>query len=157
MNADHINPFVQGAQSTLTMISGESPKLGAISLKKAPFNVRKVSIFVDIFGELDGHVVFTLDTPDACIMASKMMGGMTITELDTISSSSLAELGNIIAGNIATKFSIKGIAVDISTPRFKLDASGDDFSFVPVGKTLICIPLMLANGLVFELDIFVKS
>jgi len=155
MKAEHINPFVQGAQSALTMISGEPPKLGSLSLKKTPFAVRKVSIFVDIFGEIDGHVVFTLDTGDACIMASKMMGGMTVTELDTMSSSALAELGNIIAGNIATKFSIKGIAVDISTPRFKMDASGDDFSFVPPGKALICIPLTLANGLVLELDIFV--
>ncbi|MCL2700024.1 MAG: chemotaxis protein CheX [Defluviitaleaceae bacterium] len=157
MNADHINPFVQGAQNTLGMIAGENPQLGALSLKKAPFHVRAVSIFVDIFGDLNGHVIFTLDTPDACKMASKMMCGMDVPSLDEISSSSLSELGNMIAGNIATSFSVKGISVDISTPRFKMDATSDDFGFVPVGKPLISIPLTFSTGLVFELDVIVTA
>jgi len=155
MNAEYINPFVQGAQATLGMISGENPQLGSLSLKKAPFVVREVSIFVDIFGDIDGHVVFTLNVEDACTMASKMMGGAAVSSLDTISRSALAELGNMIAGNIATKFSIKGLAVDISTPRLQMDASDADFGFVPSGKALICIPLIFTDGLEFELDIFV--
>ena len=155
MNADHINPFVQGTQSTLYMISGENPQLGRLSLKKAPFTMRKVTIFVGFFGDINGHAVFSLDTQDACIMASKMLGGATVSVLDELSASSLAELGNMIAGNIATKFSIKGIAVDISTPRFKIDASDDDFYFVPPGKALICVPLEFTTGLVVELNIYI--
>jgi len=156
MNAEYINPFVQGTQTTLNMITGENPQLGSLSLKKAPFILRKVSIFVDIFGDIDGHVVFTLDIEDACIMASKMMFGMVVMSLDAMASSALAELGNMIAGNIATKFSIKGFNVDISTPRLKLDASDSDFCFVPPGKAMISIPLTFSDGLVFELDIFVS-
>ena len=155
MNADHINPFVQGAQSTLYMISGENPQLGRLSLKKAPFTMRKVTIFVGFFGDISGHGVFTLDAQDACTMASKMLGGKSVSVLDEISASSLAELGNMIAGNIATKFSIKGITVDITTPKFKIDVNDDDFSFVPPGKLLICAPLVFTNGLVFELNIFI--
>jgi len=156
MNAEHINPFVQGAQSTLCMISSESPSLGSLSLKKAPFKLRNVSIFVDIFGDIDGHVVFTLNVADACMIASKMMGGAAVMSLDSMAGSALSELGNMIAGNIATKFSIKGINVDISTPRLKIDASGSDFSFVPPGMAMICIPLTFTDGLVFELDIFIS-
>ena len=157
MNVEHINPFVQGAQSTLSMISGENPQLGALSLKKPPFSVRKYSIFVDIFGDLTGNVIFTLSNEDACAMASKMMMGMPVAELDEMSSSALSELGNMISGNIATNFSIKGIAVDISPPKFIVDASGDAFSFIPSGKPLICIPLMFSSGLVFELDVFLAA
>ena len=155
MNAEHINPFIQGAQGTLTTIMGENPKLGSLSLKKSPFVVRDISIFVDIFGDISGHVAFTLNTQDACTVASKMLGVSAVTALDTMSSSSLSELGNMISGNIATKFSNKGITVDISTPRFKINASDPDFDFVPPGKALLCVPLIFTSGLVFELDIFV--
>ncbi len=157
MNSAHINPFVQSAQHTLGMICNESPSLGSLYLKKAPFSNEGVSIFIDIFGDIKGSVVYNLKVDVACSIASKMMFGMPVTHLDEMSQSAISELGNMISGNVATNFSGKGIVVDITPPKFKMQAAGSDYGFVPAGKVMVCIPLKFADGSIFEIDVYIQD
>jgi CheY-specific phosphatase CheX len=51
-------------------------------------------------------------------IASGMMGGMQLAELDEISKSAISELTNMILGNTATILYNKGINIDITPPSF---------------------------------------
>ncbi len=153
MNAEHINPFIEGAQNILSMVCAENTHLGKVFLKSHPYACEEVSIAIGIIGQLDGSVVFNMKESTACNIASKMMMGMPVPALDEMSSSAISELTNMISGNVATIFSAKGINIDITPPSFKKNAVDSDFK-VSTSTKIICIPLNFENGNIFEIDIF---
>ena len=146
MNAEHINPFIQGSQRVINSVCGERPALGKIFLKKPPFKKQPVAVSISIFGQLNGTMVYTVETILGCYLASRMIGRPMIS-LDFMSQSALCELANIIAGNAATVFSEKGILVDITPPQF----FGNDYPILP--SNAVCIPLVFQGGGVFEVDV----
>jgi chemotaxis protein CheX len=151
MKVEYINPFIQGSQNVLSMVCGEGPTLGRLFIKNRPYAGLQVSILIKIFGDISGFVVFTMAIPTACLIASRMMAGMAVTELDDMSKSAISELGNMISGNVATIFSGMGNKVDISTPDFFTDAYIDG---VPSGSEgIVCMPLQLSDGCIFEVDL----
>ena len=157
MNAEYINPFVEGTQSTLNSVCGESPTLGNVFTKTHPYSIDAVSITVGIMGQIKGNVVFTMKSDVACFIASKMMFGMPLLELDDMSKSAVSEVGNMISGNVATLFSVKGILVDITPPSCQIDATPENFPFLKPDFEAVCIPFQFQDSKVFEIDIFLED
>jgi len=124
-------------------------------VKKTPYKTLPVSIAIDIFGEFVGEVVFTMEEPVGCFIASKMMGGMPVPTLDEMSQSAVSEMANMISGNVATIFFGKGTKIDIKPPRFKMSATTDDFPMATKVEKIVCVPLKFADGHIFELDIII--
>jgi chemotaxis protein CheX len=155
MNVAYVNPFVQGAQSVLTTLCQETPALGQVHVKGAPYTTASVSVAVSIHGDFSGEVVFNMEESAACYIASKMMMGMPVPALDAMSQSALSELANMISGNVATLFSGKGIIVDIKPPAFRRDAVTADFPLAPNTPKVVCVPLKFAEGHVFAVDVMI--
>ena len=74
------------------------------------------AIQVGVVGEMKGQVILAIKDANAKDIASRMMFGMPVTELDEMASSALNELSNMIMGNTATIFSTLGILIDITPP-----------------------------------------
>ena len=146
MNAEHINPFIQGSQRVLDNICGERPGLGKVFVKKPPYSPQQVAVSVSLIGAVQGMVIYTMQQQSGLYVVSKMMGS-PISTMDPMSQSALCELANMISGNSATAFSEKGLLVDITTPTFY------ENSFPKLSAGVVCIPLTLQNGIVFEVDI----
>ncbi|MCL2708115.1 MAG: chemotaxis protein CheX [Defluviitaleaceae bacterium] len=153
MNAAHINPFIQGAQNVFKKLCNESPALGQVFTKSAPYSPSPVAASLSIIGELRGEAIYNMEVADACYIASLMMMGAAVTELDEMSKSAVSELTNMISGNVATLFFGKGIKIDITPPRFIINATPADFTEIAEGEKIVCVPLRFANGRVFEIDI----
>ena len=147
MNAEFINPFIQGSQRVLDSICGGRPGLGKVFIKKPPFAPQHVAVAISIIGAVKGTAIYTMDTSAGLFLVSRMMGGMSIETLDFMSQSALCELANMISGNVATAFSEKGILIDITPPEF----CGNSYPSL-VGQA-VCIPLLLQDGNVFEVDV----
>lgn len=150
MNAEFINFFIQGAETVLSSVCFEQPSRGDISLNTNPHN-KDISIAVEIIGELKGITVYTMDMNTACSMASKMMMGMPVEQIDDMSKSALCELANMISGNVATCFSGAGKSIDIKPPIFNDSNIGKDFD------KFLCIPINMSNGSVLDINIFFAS
>ena len=73
-------------------------------------------------------------------IASNMMGGAEIAELDEISKSAISELANMILGNTATILYNKGIGIEITPPTFLM---GENLQISNSKMTTICVPLYL--------------
>lgn len=73
-------------------------------------------ILIGVTGEMRGQVVLSIDEKKACEIASRMMMGMPVPELDDMAISAISELGNMIMGNAATVFSVRNIGIDITPP-----------------------------------------
>lgn len=72
---------------------------------------------ISMIGDLEGDIIYRFPTPVALKIVSDMMGGMTVTELDELGQSAIAEIGNMISGNASTILYSKGITIDITPPK----------------------------------------
>ncbi|HHV29188.1 chemotaxis protein CheX [Acetivibrio mesophilus] len=152
MNVEYINPFIEASQTVLKQIAGIDAKLGSVSLKNSPYTSDNIVILVGLTGKIRGQAIFAMSKAVALTIASGMMGGMELTELDEISKSALSELTNMILGNTATILYNKGVGVEITPPSFLM---GDNMQISPSKMKTICIPLLLGEDKKIELDISV--
>lgn len=154
MNVDYINPFIEASQTVLKQIAGIDAKLGKVYLKDSPYKSDNVVIIVGLTGKIRGQTIFSMKRNVALNIASAMMGGMPVTELDEITKSAISELTNMILGNTATILYNKGIGIEITPPSFLL---GENLQISSTKTKTICVPLSLTDEDVLEIDISVAD
>ncbi|ADU75146.1 chemotaxis protein CheX [Acetivibrio thermocellus AD2] len=152
MNVEYINPFIEASRAVLKQIAGIDVKLGSISLKNSPYASDNIVILVGLTGKIRGQAIFSMNKNVALTVASGMMGGLNLTELDEMSKSALSELTNMILGNTATLLYNRGVGVEITPPSFLM---GENMQISPSKMKTICIPLLLGEDKKIELDISV--
>lgn len=150
MDVDHINPFIQASRTVMKSVANTDVSLGKVYLKSSPYSSETIVIVVGLMGELRGQVIFSMDKSVALKIASAMMMGMPITELDEMSKSAIAESANMILGNAATLLYDKGIKIEITPPSLMM---GDNIQISTPNMKTLCIPLILSTGGTMELDI----
>ncbi len=143
MNVEYINPFIEASQTVLQQMASINAVLGKVYIKEAPYTSDSVVIIVGLTGKMRGQVNFTMDVNTAMFVASKMMYGMPVTELDEISKSAISELTNMILGNTATILSNKGIAIEITPPSLLM---GQNIQITPSKMKTVCVPLKIADS-----------
>jgi chemotaxis protein CheX len=116
MKAQYINPFLEAGRMVLSMVCGVEPKVGKIYLRTSPFSANDLIIIIGVTGKIKGQVHFLLSKEDAKGIASYMMGGMEVKELDEIAVSAIGEIGNMVMGNTSTIYAQKGLQIDITPP-----------------------------------------
>lgn len=153
INVECINPFLMAATSILKEMCQYDINVGKPYVKTTEFEEHSVIIMIGVTGEIRGQVIIAFTLEKACEIASKMMMGMPVSELDDLAMSAISELGNMIMGNAATILSTKGIGIDITPPTL----CRGNISITTSYTKNICIPLAVDGGLLLELDIAVKS
>ncbi len=143
----HINPFLQSSISIVESVTQVKMEVG--KPEKTDFHLREMTyaIQVGVVGELKGQVILAMEEENAKDVASRMMFGMPVNELDEMSSSALNELSNMIMGNTATIFSTLGIIIDITPPlavygkdlQLKTDIDGIRVPMLKDGKEYISL------------------
>ncbi|MDP4179606.1 MAG: chemotaxis protein CheX [Bacillota bacterium] len=154
MNIEYINPFIEASQTVLKQIAGLDAKLGKVYLKESPYKSNSIIVIVGLTGKIRGQAMFTMDMNVGLFIASSMMGGMPVSELDEISKSALSELTNMILGNTATILYNKGMAIDITPPTCLF---GDNLHISNNKLKTVCIPLIIDNDKAFEIDLAVEE
>ncbi len=154
MNIEYINPFIEASQTVLKQVANVDAKLGKVFLKSAPYKGEAILIIVGITGKIRGQAIFTMSKTVAFKIASAMMFGSPVNELNEISKSALSELTNMILGNTATILYNKGIGIEITPPSLLL---GENLQITPSKMKTICIPLYLNESEVLEIDISVED
>jgi chemotaxis protein CheX len=152
MNIEYINPFIEASQNVLKTVANLDAKLGKVYLKNSPYTSDSVIVIVGLTGKIRGQAIFNMGKRVAMNIASSMMFGMPVTELDEISKSAISEMTNMILGNTATILYNKGIGIEITPPSFLM---GDNMQISPNKMKTICVPLILSNDDVMEIDISV--
>lgn len=154
MNVEYINPFIEASQSVLMMMTGNKPELGQVYLRKAPFEGDNIAVIVGLTGRIRGQVIISLSKATALSVASAMMGGMPVVELDEISKSAISELANMIMGNTATILASRGIGIEITPPSLLV---GEKLLITPSNMKTVCVPLMLSDGNVMDIDVSLED
>lgn len=116
LNVKHINPFLQASLVIFESMVQMKLSVGKPGLADLSFSERTFILQVGVTGEMKGQILLTMTEEQAKRIASRMMYGMEVAELDEMARSALGELSNMIMGNAATLFSTQSILIDITPP-----------------------------------------
>ena len=152
INVEYINPFLMAATNIIKDICQIDMQVGKPYVKQTAFADDSVIIMIGITGEMRGSVIIALTYNKALEIASKMMMGMPVTELDEMATNAISELGNMIMGNAATILSTKGVGIDITPPTL----CRGNLTITQSYTKNICIPLS-GDDITIELDVAVKD
>ena len=149
MDLKYANPFIESFTAIMPQLGYNNIQSGDLSEKGQELINSGVNIIVGIVGEIKGNVVYSIDLENAKSIASTMMMGMPVDELDEMSKSALSELANMLTAGAATAFYDMGIKVDISTPTL-LEAN--NILIKMSSNQVLSVPL-LADDMTIEVNI----
>lgn len=151
MKVEYINPFIKASKEVLKMTMDLDVEIGKPYVKKTPFPLHEVILVVGVTGEIKGQVVISFKKEVAKKIASKMMMGMPVEELNDMAKSAISELSNMILGNTATLIANLGIEVDITPPTLMV---GTDISLSFNNSETIGMPLHSEIGdIVYDISL----
>lgn len=153
MKQEHINPFIRASIDVLHQTTSIAFTTGKPYVKTAPFVADKILISLGVTGQIRGSVVISMNQETANDIASKMMMGMPVNELNELAKSALCELGNMIMGNVATLLFNIGTQIDITPPSLM---TGENVQISPSEMVTICVPIE-SPGYKIVLDISLKE
>ena len=135
MDIKYVNAFITG----LLEVSG---MLGITSLTRTGLEKREklktdndINVIIGLVGDIKGNVVLSMQETTAINIASKMMGGMPVTEFDLMPKSALCELSNMVNGRSASELEKIGIMTNITPPT--LIHGRNMISFISQVETLV--------------------
>jgi len=152
MDAKLVNPFIDALVSVMPQMGFDVPKRVSMNVKNQTCASLGVSLIVGFTKGLRGNVVYNMTEQSAKFIASKMMMGMPVENLDDMAQSALSELSNMLTANAATNLTAMGYEVDISTPSLTV---GQDFQIKISGEQYLVVVMDL-GGENMELNIAVQ-
>ena len=153
MKAEYINSFIKASTEVINNFVEDKFSVGKPFIRNNPFPTKEIIIILGITGDIKGQAVFSLSESMAKKIASGMMMGMPVDEIDEMAKSALSELGNMIMGNSATLLFNTGVQIDITPPSL---VKGTAIEISTAGMETICVPLVSATGDI-EFDIGMKK
>ncbi|ABS35072.1 chemotaxis protein CheX [Clostridium botulinum] len=115
MDAKYINPFIDSFYNVLPQLGFSNVTREDVAIKN---NVESLGILINlgIVGDIRGNIVYNIQGENGKKIASKMMMGLPVEELNEMAQSALSELSNMLTANASINFSNIGVNVNISTP-----------------------------------------
>ncbi|MDE5862989.1 MAG: chemotaxis protein CheX [Lachnospiraceae bacterium] len=116
IDVNNINPFLQSTISVFESVTQLKLGVGKPAMATFSFSNPVYTITVGVVGQMKGQAMLAMTVDNAKDIASRMMMGMPVNDLDDMACSALNELSNMIMGNTATMFSTLGKIIDITPP-----------------------------------------
>lgn|GEM_PF-682810 len=144
--------FAEAAVHVLQEMLGTEVAVGEHRVEVTALHADEVTVLVGLTGEVSGLCLLTMPNSTAYAAVSMMMGE-TVTELDDIGRSAVAELGNMISGAATIKLEERGISSNI-TPPSVLQGHSPEISTPNLERAVVPLQTGLGN---LTLHISIKS
>jgi chemotaxis protein CheX len=115
VNVNYLNPFLKAAKSVLAAELGVQVDRGTVTVENAAYTSQEVTVLLSVVGDIQGIVLYSMDTSMALAMVSLMLGEEQ-AEFDELAQSGIAEMGNVITGVVTTYLAEAGYRCSISVP-----------------------------------------
>lgn len=112
---DHLASFAKGITNVLSQIGSEGIEKEDYATPEDMFCKHEVIILIGLTLDIRGSIAYGMSPSTAINIASTMMGGMEIAELDDMSRSAICEFANMAAGACVTSLP-QAMKVDITPP-----------------------------------------
>lgn len=153
MDIKYVNPFIEAFTSVMPQLGFKKIEKGRLSVKGDVIKSQGVMLLVGMVGDVKGNVIYSMTMDNSKKVASTMMMGMPVDELNEMAQSALSELSNMLTANASANFEKQGFKVNISTPTLMCGAEID--AKMSVSKVL-CIELIV-DDIPVEIDIAIEN
>lgn len=116
MDVTTITPFINSVTDVLPQLGFTDINVGAPQERSKKIVASGLVLTLGIVGDRKGNVAYVIDTEGAKQIASIMMMGMPVEELDDMAKSAISELSNMLTANASMHFSNDSVVLDISPP-----------------------------------------
>lgn len=149
MDVAIINPFIASVMDVMPQLGFENVILKEQKEKSKKIFASGIVLTLGIVGDKKGNVAYAIDTEGAKQIASTMMMGMPVDELDDMAKSAISELSNMLTANATINFSNDGINVDISPPTM---LTGEDIELSMSKEQIMCVEFDI-DGIMLEINV----
>jgi len=152
MKAEYINPFVSAFFNVLKQTAQVDGKRGQLALRTNFLSPYEVAVIIGLIGDLEGQVVYTMREDVAKNLASAMMMGFPVEELNDLARSAISEFANMVTGNAVILLGSKGLKINISPPTL---VKGKDIE-ITFEIPMLSIPISTPLG-DMEIDVALRE
>lgn len=116
MNPNYPEIMIQAWTGVLEAVSTKRLLDASVQTEPASPDPRDICALINIVGDLSGQVSMSMDADTGMLLASEMLGGMEISEVDELVVSAVGELCNMMMGSVCSSMSALSHSVDITPP-----------------------------------------
>ncbi|SHI83072.1 chemotaxis protein CheX [Clostridium cavendishii DSM 21758] len=145
MDIKFVNPFLDAFLNVMPQLGFTNVEKKSLSVKGKNIKSIGVMLIVGLIGDIKGNVAYGIDMESAKKIASTMMMGMPVTELDEMAKSAISELSNMITANASTNLANMGTNINISTPTLMV---GTEFEAKMNTDKVLCVELLVDGNLI---------
>jgi len=115
MRMELIQPFINAADAVLCQTLQSPTKIVELSMDEETYRRKGVAATIHITGDIEGRVIFDIDTPTAVKIASAFAGA-PVEASDEVVRDTVCELANQVIGNAITILNDQGRHFRVSPP-----------------------------------------
>lgn len=149
MDLKIINPFIASVNDVMPQLGFGSIVQKDVTEKAKKIMASGVILTLGIVGDKKGNVAYAINTEGAMQIASTMMMGMPVEELDDMAKSAISELSNMLTANASINFSNESINVDISPPTM---LTGEEIELSMSKEQVLCVEFDI-DGIRLEINV----
>jgi chemotaxis protein CheX len=116
MRLELIQPFINAADAVLAQSLACNTRVSRVSMEEQVYRRRGIAAIVTMKGDIEGRIVFDLDSETAVRVASALAGGEA-PESDGMVHETICELANQVIGNAITSLNDQGFHFRIQPPE----------------------------------------
>ena len=116
MEAQFSNYFIDAWYTILESFSSRQIMSADIKPPQEALIDRDILVLMGLIGDINGQICMSMDADTGKSLASEMLGGLEITDVDELVTSAVGEMCNMIMGNVCANISLINTNVDITPP-----------------------------------------
>ncbi|WP_425059794.1 CheY-P phosphatase CheX [Sporomusa carbonis] len=153
MDAKLINPFLEAVTLILPQLGFKEVSHGGLAVKEQIVASHGVTVLIGMTKGVRGNVAYNMTVDTARKLASTMMMGMPVAEIDEMAQSAISEMVNMVTANAAITFEKQGLDVDILPPSIVV---GSEYTVRVSNNKYLVLNLMIDSEPI-ELNIGLAS
>jgi chemotaxis protein CheX len=122
-----IQPFINAADAVLAETLQSPTRIGDVSMEEEAYRRRGVASLVTIQGDIEGRIIFDIDSPTAARVAAYLAGSPQPDD-DEVARETVCELANMVIGSAITALNDQGFQFKINPPVAHTDQVGEKSS-----------------------------
>jgi chemotaxis protein CheX len=115
MKMELIQPFINAADAVLAQGLQAPMTMGSLSMDEEAYRRKGVAALVSLTGDIEGRIIFDLDSETA-LRAASHFAGAELPESDDLIKETVCELANQVVGNAITVLNDQGFHFRVHPP-----------------------------------------
>lgn len=150
MKVEYITPFVSGSILVIEEIFGITPERGNLSARPELFTSQQINILCSISGEIEGQVIYGMDSSTARKLAGKLRDKQ-FSDVTAEADSAIAELGQRLSDSSLKLLAAEGFPTEMASQTI---IKGANIRMSKIETPTLVIPILIDG--IGEIEIYVS-